>query len=349
MRLDLGDMRTIIVGFVAAIAVLLVIFSLAGINEIMTSLTMADGRIVIAVAVVALAWLFSWSMSLRTVLRVLGIRISVLRAFSLYAGATFANNVTPFGQAGGEPFAALLISRTTNADYESSLGAIASVDSINFVPSISFALVGVAYYATVLTLGHALVMVALTLVAVAIAVPIVAIFGWRNRNQVEMKIADIVVRVVGALARFVPRLTPTSKAAVVHRLRGFFDAIERVAGNRRGLALSMFFSAFGWFLSAVSLWLSFYALGYTVPFAAVLFVIPLGSMASITPLPGGLGGVDAVLVILLVPIAGVSATTASAAALIHRGATYFLPVLIGGSTTAMLEADNAKTGSIRSD
>ncbi|MCO8242939.1 lysylphosphatidylglycerol synthase transmembrane domain-containing protein [Haladaptatus sp. AB643] len=349
MRLDLGDMRTIIVGFVAAIAVLLVIFSLAGINEIMTSLTMADGRIVIAVAVVALAWLFSWSMSLRTVLRVLGIRISVLRAFSLYAGATFANNVTPFGQAGGEPFAALLISRTTNADYESSLGAIASVDSINFVPSISFALVGVAYYATVLTLGHALVMVALTLVAVAIAVPIVAILGWRNRNQVEMKIADIVVRVVGALARFVPRLTPTSKAAVVHRLRGFFDAIERVAGNRRGLALSMFFSAFGWFLSAVSLWLSFYALGYTVPFAAVLFVIPLGSMASITPLPGGLGGVDAVLVILLVPIAGVSATTASAAALIHRGATYFLPVLIGGSTTAMLEADNAKTGSIRSD
>ncbi|KZN25410.1 TIGR00374 family protein [Haladaptatus sp. R4] len=349
MRLDLGDMRTIIVGFVAAIAVLLVIFSLAGINEIMTSLTMADGRIVIAVAVVALAWLFSWSMSLRTVLGVLGIRISVLRAFSLYAGATFANNVTPFGQAGGEPFAALLISRTTNADYESSLGAIASVDSINFVPSISFALVGVAYYATVLTLGHALVMVGLTIVAVAIAVPIVAILGWRNRDQVEMKIADIVVRVVGGLARFVPRLTPTSKAAVVHRLRGFFDAIERVAGNRRGLALSIFFSAFGWFLSAVSLWLSFYALGYTVPFAAVLFVIPLGSMASITPLPGGLGGVDAVLVILLVPIAGVSATTASAAALIHRGATYFLPVLIGGSTTAMLEADNAKTGSVRSD
>lgn len=349
MRLDLGDVRTILVGFVAALAVLIVIFSLAGIEEVTATLSMADGRVIALVAVVALGWLFAWSMSLRTVLRVLGIRISVLRAFFLYAGATFANNVTPFGQAGGEPFAALLISRTTNADYESSLGAIASVDSINFVPSISFALVGVAYYATVLTLGDTVVMIALAIVAIAVAVPAAAVFGWRNRTKVEFAIANGVVHVVGAFARFVPRLSPPTKPAVVHRLRGFFDAIERVAGDRRGLLLSVFFSALGWLLSSVSLWLSFYALGYTVPFAAVLFVVPIGSMASIAPLPGGLGGVDAALVLLLVPMAGVSVPTASAAAIIHRGATYFLPVLIGGTTTAMLEADNAKTGSINSD
>lgn len=349
MRLDLGDLRTIVVGFVAATAVLLVILSLAGINEVMTTLSLADGRVIVLVGVVAIMWLFSWSMSLRTILGVLGVRISVLRAFSLYAGATFANNVTPFGQAGGEPFAALLISRTTHADYESSLGAIASVDSINFVPSISFALVGVAYYATVLTLGHAAVMIVLSIVALAIAVPIVAVLGWRKRDTIEMHIATAVVSVVGGLARFVPHVTPTTRPAVIHRLRGFFDAIERVAGDRRSLLLSLLFSALGWLFTAVSLWLSFYALGHTVPLAAVLFVVPIGSIASIAPLPGGLGGVDAVLVLLLVPIAGVSVPTASAAAVIHRGATYLLPVLIGGSTTAMLEADNANTGGIRSD
>ncbi|EFW93992.1 hypothetical protein ZOD2009_02575 [Haladaptatus paucihalophilus DX253] len=349
MRLDLGDVQTILVGFVAALAVLLVIFFLAGIDEVMTTLSMADGRVIVLVAVVALGWLFAWSMSLRTVLGVLGIRITVLRSFFLYAGATFANNVTPFGQAGGEPFAALLISRTTNADYESSLGAIASVDSINFVPSISFALVGVAYYATVLTLGDTAVMIALSIVALAVAVPTVAVIGWRKRDTVELTIATGVVRVVGFFARFVPPVSPTTKPAVVHRLRGFFDAIERVAGDRRKLALSVFFSALGWLLSSVSLWLSFYALGYTVPFAAVLFVVPIGSIAGVAPLPGGLGALDAALVLLLVPIAGVSVATASAAAVIHRGATYLLPILIGGSTTAMLEADNASTGSVRSD
>ncbi|WP_423743959.1 flippase-like domain-containing protein (plasmid) [Haladaptatus sp. SPP-AMP-3] len=349
MRLDLGDVQTILVGFVAALAVLLVIFFLAGIDEVMTTLSMADGRVIVLVAVVALGWLFAWSMSLRTVLGVLGIRITVLRAFFLYAGATFANNVTPFGQAGGEPFAALLISRTTNADYESSLGAIASVDSINFVPSISFALVGVAYYATVLTLGDTAVIIALSIVALAVAVPTVAVVGWRKRDTVELTVATGVVRVVGFFARFVPPVSPTTKPAVVHRLRGFFDAIERVAGDRRKLALSVFFSALGWLLSSVSLWLSFYALGYTVPFAAVLFVVPIGSIAGVAPLPGGLGALDAALVLLLVPIAGVSGATAGAAAIIHRGATYLLPILIGGSTTAMLEADNASTGSVRSD
>ncbi|WP_435155402.1 lysylphosphatidylglycerol synthase transmembrane domain-containing protein [Haladaptatus sp. DFWS20] len=339
MRLDLGDLRTIAVGFVAAVAVLLVVFSLVGIDRVVSALSMANMRIVAVVAAVALCWLFSWAMSLRTVLGILGVHVSALRAFFLYAGATFANNVTPFGQAGGEPFTALLISRVTNAEYETSLGAIATVDSINFVPSISFALVGVAYYATVITLGDTVELVALAIVLLALAVPTAVVIGWQNRDRVGSGIAGGVVPIVGLIARIVPRVKPTTRSAVIQRIQGFFGAIERIAGDRRGLLLAVFFSAFGWLLSSISLWLSLYSLGHSVPFAAVLFIVPIGSIAGVAPLPGGLGGVEAALVLLLVPITGVSAATAGAAAVIHRGATYWLPTMLGGVTTAMLEAD----------
>ncbi|GAA0225956.1 lysylphosphatidylglycerol synthase transmembrane domain-containing protein [Haladaptatus pallidirubidus] len=341
MRLDLGDLRTVTVGFVAAVAVLLVVFSIVGIDHVVSALSMADARIVAAVAVVAVLWLFSWAMSLRTVLGILGVHTSPLRAFFLYAGATFANNVTPFGQAGGEPFTALLISRVTDAEYETSLGAIATVDSINFVPSISFALVGIAYYTTVLTLGSTVELVALSIVALALSVPIVVVFAWRRRNRLGSSVAGVVVPAVGLVARVVPPVTPTTKPAVKRRIQGFFGTIERIAGDRRGLLLALFFSAFGWLLSSLSLWLSLYSLGHPVPFAAVLFIVPIGSIAGVAPLPGGLGGVEAALVLLLVPITGVTAATAGAAAVIHRGATYWLPTMLGGVTTAMLEADNA--------
>ncbi|WP_266078812.1 lysylphosphatidylglycerol synthase transmembrane domain-containing protein [Haladaptatus caseinilyticus] len=339
MRLDLGDLRTIVVGFVAAVAVLLVVFSVLGIDRVISALSMANARVVALVVVVALCWLFSWAMSLRTVLGILGVHVSALRAFFLYAGATFANNVTPFGQAGGEPFTALLISRVTNAEYETSLGAIATVDSINFVPSITFALVGVAYYATVVTLGDTIELVALTIVVIAVAIPTAAVVGWQNRDRVGEGIAGGAVPLIGIAARVVPNVNPTTKPAVKRRVDGFFGAIERIAGDRRGLLLAVFFSAFGWLLSSISLWLSLYSLGHPVPFAAVLFIVPIGSIAGVAPLPGGLGGVEAALVLLLVPITGVTAATAGAAAFIHRGATYWLPTMLGGVTIAMLEAD----------
>ncbi|WP_440007840.1 lysylphosphatidylglycerol synthase transmembrane domain-containing protein [Halomicrococcus sp. SG-WS-1] len=343
MRLDLGDVRTIVVGFVAAIVVLFAVAAVVGIDQVLGKLAMADTRLVALVGVVALAWLASWAMALRTVLSALGVSVSPVRAFMLYAGATFANNITPFGQAGGEPFSALLISRVTDAEYETGLAAIASVDSINFVPSISFGLVGVVYYATVLTIGDRLQIefVALAVVSLALAVPISATLLWRSRDRVEAGVASAVVPVVGALARAVPRITPTTHDAVRRRVRGFFRAIERVASDRRSLLLALLFSALGWLLSATSLWLSLYALGVVVPFAAVLFVVPIVSMAGVTPLPGGLGGVEAALVFLLGPIAGISGAMAAAAAFIHRAATYWLPVAIGGVSTAMLEADNA--------
>jgi uncharacterized protein (TIRG00374 family) len=79
-----------------------------------------------------------------------------------------------------------------------------------------------------------------------------------------------------------------------------------------------------------SLWLAFAALDASVPVSVVLVVVPVANLAGVTPLPGGLGSIDATMVGLLVPLAGVSAEVATAAVLIHRLAVYWLPVALGG-------------------
>lgn len=331
-----GNLGTSLVSFVGALCVLAVLFLLAGIDETLSALSSANPAIVLVVVVVAICWLTAWGLSLRTVLGVLDASITVPTALLVYTAATFANNVTPLGHAGGEPVSALFISKASETEYENGLAAIASVDALNFVPSIGLAIVGFAYFATTITLGQRLEYAAVAVGGFALALPIVAYFGWHNRYRVERKTVDILTPFIQWLGKWVPRQSPPEQDAVERRIEGFFTAVERVATNPRGLILALAFSALGWIGLATSLWLSLFSLGYTVSLAVVLVAIPAAAMAGITPLPGGLGAVELVLGALIVAVTGIPEGAVAAAIAIHRSATYLLPTITGGGIAAVL-------------
>ncbi|GGL27871.1 TIGR00374 family protein [Halarchaeum grantii] len=334
------DTRTIFVGFLGAVAVLAALLWVVGIGETRRVLGLLSPAVLAVILLVGVVWLVAWGLALRRVLGALGVTASAADGFLLYAAAAFANNVTPFGQAGGEPFSALLISRATDSEYETGLAAIASLDTLNFVPSILLALVGLSYYAARFTVGDSVRLVLGVVVLLAVGIPALAYVGWRNRHAVEARIVRLVHPVWSALGRRLPVLGVPNRESVSRRIDGFFRAIERVATSRRDLAVALTYSTLGWLCMCLALALSLRALTpMTDVGAAVVFVVvPVASIASITPLPGGTGGVEAAIVLLLVPITGISAATATSAALVFRGATYWFPILLGGGATAWLEA-----------
>ena len=331
-----GRIRATVLGFGGAFLVFAALFYLVGVDELVSELQRADLRLVAVVGVAVLGWLAAWSVSLRTVLSVLGVPLTYRRSFLVFAGATFANNVTPFGQAGGEPLTALLLARVTDAEYERGLAAIASVDTLNFVPSITLALFGVGYYATEFTFGRNLEIAAGAVVVLAVGVPAVVYVGWQRRYDLEERVVGLVVPVVRRVASVAPRVSPPTPETIERRITGFFTAIERVATDRESLAVALAFSATGWFLQMTALWVAFRAVDSNVSFAVALFAIPIAAIAGVTPLPGGSGGIEAVLVFLLVTATGplVGPGTATAAVVIYRGTVYWLPTLIGGGVAA---------------
>ncbi|MFB6178521.1 MAG: YbhN family protein [Halorientalis sp.] len=330
-----GDRRATVAGFAGAVLVLLVLFWFVGIGDVLDTLASANPLVVAALVPVALFWLSSWGMALHSVLQAIDDPVSAPTAIMLYMGAVFANNVTPFGQAGGEPLTALLISKATDSEYETGLAAIASVDALHFVPSVGLATLGLAYFAVrTVTLGRNLKIASAAVGALALAIPVAAYVGWRYRYELEAAVVRLFTPVIRTLGRLIPRQEPPDPAVIEHRIEGFFTAIDRVANDRERLVLTLGFSLLGWLGLTTSLWLSVYALGYDIPFAAVLVVIPVGALASATPLPGGLGGIETAFVVLLVSTTGIPAAAASAAVVIHRGATYWLPTLLGGGATA---------------
>jgi len=335
-----GRTRATILGFVGALLVFAVLFTFAGVDELVAQLQAADVRLVALVVLVTLGWLAAWAFSLRVVLDVLGVSLSVPQAFLVFTGAMFANNVTPFGQAGGEPITALLISRVTDTEYETGLAAIASVDTLNFVPSITIALVGAGYFVTETAFGaNRRLEFALAAVAVlAIGVPSLVYLGWRRRYQVEARVVGVLTPAIRAIATRLPRVPVPTVGGIERRINGFFRAIERVATNPRGLALALGLSAIGWFFQMVGLWLAFRAIGTPIPLSIALFVVPIGAIAGVTPLPGGAGGIETVLVVLLVaaPLPAVTEPIALAAVVVFRGAVYWTPTVLGGLVVGSL-------------
>ncbi|WP_227356036.1 lysylphosphatidylglycerol synthase domain-containing protein [Haladaptatus salinisoli] len=99
------------------------------------------------------------------------------------------------------------------------------------------------------------------------------------------------------------------------------------------------YSGVGWLFQANALWLAFYAIGTTVPFAVVLFAIPISAIAGVTPLPGGTGGIESVLVALLVSTTSIESAVVVAAVVIFRGFVYWVPTMIGGSVLAVVTAN----------
>jgi uncharacterized protein (TIRG00374 family) len=335
-----GDRLTTLVMFAVALAVLSVVVWASGIEAVLGALAAANSSVLLVVVAVAAVWLSAWGLALWTVLKAIGSPISAPKSVFVFSAAVFSNNVTPFGQAGGEPVSALLISTAADSEYETGLAAIASVDTLHFVPSVGFSIVGLAYvFAGAARLTDNVAVAALGVAVLVVAILTAATLGWRYRDRVEAGIVRAVTPVAGAVFRVIPGRAAPSAADIEERIDGFLTAVGRVAKSRRTVVVAMGFSAIGWFSLSTSLWLSLYALGQPLDpatFAATLFVVPAGSIAGVTPLPGGLGGLEAAFIALLIPTAGVSVSAATAAVLIHRGATYWLPTVFGGGAAAVL-------------
>jgi undecaprenyl-diphosphatase len=90
------------------------------------------------------------------------------------------------------------------------------------------------------------------------------------------------------------------------------------------------------FCNALGFWLCAQAVGADINFGAALIVLNLSVvLGAIVPTPGGIGGVEAGLVAGMVAY-DVPAATALAAALAYRLLSFWLPLILGGLTFAVV-------------
>ena len=332
-----ADYRGIVVGFVGAAVVLGVLLWFVGVGQITAALARLTVESLALIVALGLAWLVSWSFALHRILDSIGTATSRRTAFLLFASAAFTDNVTPLGQAGGGPFAALLISRRTDTSYESGFASITSFDALNLVPSMALAGLGLAYYSIQYAVGRRLTLVMLVVGAMIVGLPMVVFTSRRFSTQLTSGLTRGLTGSLQRVASVVPFYDPPTRSGIRERVDAYLVAIERVAANRTDLGVALAFSTLGWILMSLLLYVSMQALTVTaVPVFVVFVVVPVSTIASVTPLPGGTGGVELAITLLLLPF-GIPQEVALGIALVFRLGTYWLSTLVGGLCVVLLE------------
>lgn len=328
--------RAVLAGFAISIAILAVLVSVVGVDDVAAALAVARRDALAVLLGVAACWIVAWSHALHAVFGVLDVASPRWRTVLVYATLQFANNVAPFSAAGGEPLAALLISRSTRSDFETCLAAVVSTDVLNFLPGPAMATLGLVSVLSSPETGPSADRAATAIAGASLLLLGAGYLGWRNRRRIEHWAAVAIVALGHAANRLVPRLPAPAEAEVADRLDRLVRALERVAASPRTLLGGLVFATVGWLLLSVCLWVSLVAIGESVPLAVTAFVVPVVNVTDLVPLPGGVGTVEPVLVLLLDVAAAVPLAEATAAVLVYRTATYWLPVVVGGGLVVAL-------------
>jgi uncharacterized protein (TIRG00374 family) len=330
--MDRGRLRTTLAGFLLAAAVLAGLAWVVGLGDVVATLRGADRRGIAVVAALIAGWVACWGLGMRAALGSYDAGVSRATGVLLSAGAGFANNITPFGNAGGEPLTTLLVTDRTAVSYERGLAAMAAVDAVNIVSAVVFAAGGLAWLAVGGRLDGQLAGAAGVMLVAAVLVAVAGRTIWRRRRRVTGRLTGATAGVFAWLSTVVPRLSTPGRAALARRVEGFVDDLERIAADRRTLVAVGGYSLAGWLCQLLAFWAAFGAIGEPIPVTAALVAVPLGSVALALPLPGGAGGIESALVGVLVgtPLASISPPVAVAGVVLFRGVAYWLPTTLGG-------------------
>lgn len=294
-----------------------------GWTAVLRALRRAKPAWVVAGAASTLLCLGTWTSSWRRVLAGVGVGVPWPPLAVSYYAATFVNYITPLGRTTGAPVSAYILSTDHRAPYRESLATVATVSTFNVAPMLTFAGIGALSIARGGEVPGKVTPVLAAVGALCVALPLFALALWRAK-------ARVIAATTRGAAWLSARTAYVDAEGIERRVREFFLLLDRFGDSRWRLLELLALSYAGWVLFAAPLWFAAKALGVHLDPLLVAFIVPASTLASIVPTPGGLGGVEAAVVLLLTSLAGVPAATAGAIALLYRLSGYWVGVTVGG-------------------
>lgn len=206
---------------------------------------------------------------------------------------TFVNNITPFGNIGGEAVATYILSKVKDQTYGKSFTAVFTSSMINFSPLITFLLIGGLYTGFYQVLFIPVILALLYLV-------------FKDKN----------------LSLTTPKFIKEFRADFSKSMNVLNNSDQRIWPLLFLTHFAVVFDILAILLIGTSLGIDFYSL-------SIFFVVPLARVANYVPTPGGTGPYELALSGLLAYFFTVSFSQAVLVALIYRFSTYYTGIVVG--------------------
>lgn len=242
----------------------------------------------------------------------------------IFMAGNFVNAVTPLGQFGGEPFMAYVIKDNTDISYQQALSAVVSADIINTIPIFTYVFLGAIYMAIATTMNSFMIETLTAVIAFGIAGGALTAVLWFRPRAVGNMVLSLVKGITARLGHGQRYIGPLEE-----RLTEIEHSFKTLGSSRTVLIETAIIAHLFFGFQILAFHFILLSLGQEAPLAMIAFLLPLASLSTFTPTPGGSGAYEATMTALLTKVIGILYTPALAAAVLYRVVTYWQDIILG--------------------
>lgn len=266
------------------------------------------------------------------------ITTSVWQITTIYFASQGIKSVLPIGQLAIQPFIAYSISRKSYFNTERVFAIISVGDTMNLIPFYTVGIAGFAFLLFEEAAAQNLWVYLFSLIGSAIVMAFLAFLIWQYERLFLWVIqkSAIPVRVVGEAFESDRILAVVSVEAIEERFTTFYSWMEELFNNKRDVLILFTISHLGVLATVAGLMLVGSSLGAGFGFSTACVIISLSRFGTAVPSPGGVGGVEAVMIGVGLALTPYSFGVLTTITVLYRILTYWLVMGIGLSVSSKL-------------
>ena len=319
------DRKTVLL-LVVSVLILLGMLYFVGIDEVIAALKMADLNLIALAIGVQIFTYFLYTWRWKILNKIAGIDASIKKLLPMVLVGLAVNNITPSGRGGGEPVRAyLLYKNEKGSTFDETFAAVVADRALDTFPFVLLAALTISSMAVFFDFDIWLLAV-MVLAVIAILALLFAIIYMCINPGFGRKVEGWIISLV---RRFYKKNSESVENSIHDAIAGFQHTMIVLMSNRKGLVYTLTLSFAIWAFEILRVYLVFLAFGADVNLIVIGEVFIVSCLVGMIPLlPGGLGTVDG-LMILLYSAAGIPASVSAAATVIERLISFWMATMLG--------------------
>lgn len=319
----------------AGIGVLALMVLIIGPGQIESALQMANPLYLALAVIIQLAiyglWTERWAITTSS----LGISIKRRHLLPMLMVGLAINNITPSGRGGGEPVRAYILAKYSQSPTENAFATVIADRGLDTFPFIALAIITIITAVLYINLPQWMVITLIICLIILIIVFLLALYMSLNRE-----FGDRTIRwFLRILKKISSKMHDKIEQKAINAVAGFQDSMKIMITDRKVLLYGIPLSFLIWGLEIFRVYVVFLALNINAPLEIIGAVFVISTLIGMIPLlPGGLGAVDGMM-ILLYSYAGIPPSVSAAATIVERLISFWMTTIVGVAVIPYFGAD----------
>lgn len=317
--------KKVILFFIIGLAIMGVMLYYIGINEVIDALKSSNLWFVLLAFILQIFTYFLYTLRWHIINKAADMSLGIKRLFPMVLVSLAVNNITPSGRGGGEPVRAYLLSKEGNYKFEDTFASVIADRSFDTFPFLILSIITIFGIMYSFSLDRTILAILIICVVGITAAVAILIYVCIN-EAFGVKITSWVIKIV---RRFYKKYDESTERRIVEAVISFQSTMNLLLRNRTIQLYAFPLSFVIWIFEILRVYAVFLAFGANISPIVIGEVFIIASLVGMVPLlPGGLGAVDGIM-ILLYSGAGITASISAAATLVERLISFWMATFLG--------------------